>query len=77
MRRMFAVLAVLSLVAQAPRAQAVPEILVWCVSSTGTTTGQREVCSPVREVVRAEMLRRWDASNGWGRGEGISVVRVQ
>jgi hypothetical protein len=41
------------------------------------TGGQREVCSPVREVVRAEMLRRWDASNGWDRGEGVSVVRVQ
>lgn len=77
MRYALAAAAVLFLLAQAPRAHAVPEILVWCVSSTGTTTGQREVCSPVREVVRAEMLRRWDASNGWDRGEGVSVVRVQ
>lgn len=68
--------AVLALLAQAPRVHAVPEILVWCVAST-SPTGQREYCSPVREAVRAEMLRRWDASNGWDRDEGMIITRVQ
>jgi hypothetical protein len=76
MRRVPALLvfAALSLVAQAPRAQASLPVVAWCVSSPGAD----DYCSPVEERILAAVRKRLAAGGGdWAIGEGISVTRVQ
>ncbi len=73
MRRVFAVAAVLALLAQAPRAQAVPPVVTWCVNSPGAA----EFCSPVRERVLASVKKRLSTGEDWAVGQGLTIARVQ
>lgn len=71
MRRVLAV-AVLALVAQAPRAQALPPVVTWCVSSPGAA----DLCSPDQERILRAVQKRL-ASEVWNIGEKLTIERVQ
>lgn len=65
--------AVLALLAQAPRAHAVPPVIAWCVSSPGAV----DVCSPDEERILASVRKRLAGGEGWDLGGQLTVTRVQ
>lgn len=72
MRRVLAA-AVLALLAQVPRAHAVPPVVTWCVSSPGAA----DLCSPDEDRVVAAVRKRLAQGEGWWIGDRLTVERVQ
>lgn len=64
---------VLALLAQAPRALAVPPVIGWCVSSPG----HPDVCSADEERLLASIRKRLAGGEGWDLGTQLTVTRVQ